>query len=136
MNIKGYCYQLPKHCLELNDYGLCSKCEEGCEILNGVCYRRKTCAENQYLHQNRICVDVTPGCKKFNPSSGHCFECNDGSVPINKLCCPAGTHAFGNKCINSIAYRDLILNSETSNSPTCTGYHPTMGYCIACNGNF
>ena len=128
--------QKPSDCDQVDNYGICSKCNNNYTLTFGQCVKVDKCANNQYKNNYGTCIDVAPGCSLYNPSSGVCLVCSDGKDAVHGLCCPAGTHALGNRCISDVTFLNSRTNSEQSSSPTCLGYHPTKGECLECNGNF
>jgi len=129
--------QKPANCLALNSFGMCSQCfSADYKLQDGQCVLIRTCGNNQYQTSTGVCVDVVSGCSFYNPTSGVCLRCSNGSEAINGLCCSAGQHAYEGSCIEGLTYRSIVLGSDQSQTPTCLSYHPTMGYCLACNGNF
>jgi hypothetical protein len=129
--------QRPPNCLTLDSFGFCSQCiSSDYQLQDGQCLLRITCLNGQYQTSNGVCVDVVTGCTFYNPSSGECLRCSDNRAAVNGLCCPVGQVAFGGQCIDDLAYRNIVLNSDQSQTPTCISYHPTLGNCVACNGNF
>ena len=83
-----------------------------------------------------MCIDGPAGCSSFNPTSGICLTCSDGTDAVNGICCPSGQNAFKGQCIDAATYRSVRDSAESSDVPTCIKYHPTMGFCIQCNQNF
>ena len=128
--------QKPSNCADIDMNGLCIKCNTGFQIVFGLCASVTSCVGNQYLSASGVCVDVTPGCQFWNPSTGICLTCNGGAPANNGLCCATGQNAFKGQCISSTAWRDIKLASEQATVPTCQAFHPTIGHCIECNGNF
>ena len=136
VSVLGYCHQLPPNCDKVDNRGLCSSCKTNYKNVFGLCIKVETCPSNQYMSSSGVCVDVTPGCAAFNPTTGVCLTCSDGTPATNGLCCASGQNAFKGQCISSVSYRQIKEAADQAVVPTCVGYHPTMGHCIECNGNF
>ena len=137
VSIEGICVQIPQNCLRVDNVGLCIVCKSSdYGIVNGQCVFKKTCGANQYLGDNGQCVEVAPGCSSFNPTTGSCLVCANGSPANNGLCCPDGYAVLSGQCVDPNTYQSIKSAADTSSVPTCVAYHPSLGTCLACNGNF
>ena len=136
VSIQGYCQQIPPNCAEVDQKGFCSSCKKNYDIVFGMCIMKKKCTDYQYKTSNGVCVDITPGCGYFNPTTGQCLRCKDGSDAKNGLCCPSNYYVFGERCVDAITWRNIRQGAEVNKAPVCMGYHPTLGHCIECNGDY
>lgn len=132
--IQGICHQRPSNCLVVDSIGLCQTCQPNYRNIYGQCIFTVTCAANQYQTSSGVCVDVSANCATFNPSTGQCITCIDGSNADQGLCCGTGTYAFNGNCIDDITFRGIRQTADGSSSPSCIAYHPTLRYCIECSG--
>ena len=112
VNIQEYCQQVPPNCAEVDKNGFCSVCKGNYDNVFGMCVMKKTCPDYQYKTSTGVCVDITPGCGYFNPTTGQCLKCKDGSDAKNGLCCPSNYYVFGGRCLDAISWRNLRLRSE------------------------
>ena len=122
--------QMPPHCSKVDGAGLCSQCDTNYTNIFGLCVKVATCTGQQYMNSNGACVDVNPNCKTWNPSTGVCLTCNDGSPATNGLCCSTGQNAFRGQCISSVAWRDQKQAADQASVPTCVAFHPTTAECL------
>ena len=136
VSVRGICHQLPSNCAEVDPKGLCQSCKKDYKNNFGICVKMKTCPGNQDKSASGVCVDVTPGGKSFNPTTGVCITCIDESPATNGLCFTKGQHAYNGQCISAATYKKIRESVDGALVPTCIAFHPTMGYCIYCNGNF
>lgn len=137
-SVQGVCVQVPSNCAAVDALGLCARCLLPAQyrLLHGQCLLSESCAPNQYSADSGLCVNVTPGCTTFNPSSGVCLTCANGSPAQQGLCCPAGQSVLAGRCLNAATYASAVASSQGSARPTCIAFHPALGTCLACNANF
>ncbi len=131
------CVQKPKNCRSIDSLGLCTACTNSqYRIINGLCVYHKSCEKGQYLGDTGQCISLPPGCNDANPTTGVCLTCSNGEPAINGVCCPAGQVVLNGRCLSPDTYKSIIESAQASSVPTCIAYHPTMFYCMGCNGNF
>lgn len=138
MSVQGYCLQKPANCLIVDNLGLCASCNgTQFQLQNGQCVLIITCPAGQYL-SNGVCINAPATCSNgsFNPATGVCLTCNDGTSAVNGLCCSANQVAYGGQCIESSAYSNIVNSASNTEVPTCIAWHPSLGSCLECNGNY
>jgi len=131
--------QKPANCVIIDNLGLCTACNgTQFQLQNGQCVLIQTCISGQYLSSTGVCVNLPSGCSSgsFNPSTGVCLTCNNGNPAINGLCCLPGQLAVGSQCIDPANYSNIINSGQNSLTPSCITWHPSLGTCLQCNGNF
>ena len=136
VNVQGYCILKQQNCLNTDALGLCVQCvSSDYSIIQGQCVFIQKCKSTQYL-LNGQCIDTPANCLVFNPSSGVCLTCLDGTSANAGLCCPSGQTVYGGQCVALATAGTLLLSTQNSQIPTCLIYHPTTLYCLQCNGKF
>ena len=83
-------------------------------------------------------MNVAASCAagRFNPSTGVCLSCNDGSAAVGGVCCAAGQVVWGGECISLQGYSSMLVSVGQLDVPVCVSYHPTLGICMECNGDY
>lgn len=136
MLVQGICKQKPANCLSADPIGLCTQCiSSDYKITQGLCVLISKCKPSQYL-LNGQCVDAPANCLVFNPSSGVCLTCLDGTSANKGLCCPIGQTVYGGQCVTLASAVALLTAAQSSTTPICVAFHPTTGYCLQCNGQY
>jgi len=139
VSIQGYCVQKPANCRLVDDLGLCTTCNGNqYQLQNGQCIEKRICGSGQYINAGGACVNAPAGCSngRFNPTTGVCLTCNDGSQAIGGLCCTGAFFAYQGQCITAAQYQSIISSASTANQPTCIAFHPSLGICMQCNANY
>ena len=127
---------MPANCLKVDSIGLCIQCiRDSYQIIQGQCVFIQKCSSSQF-QLNGQCIDAPANCSIFNPNSGVCLTCIDGSSANGGLCCLNSEVAFNGKCVTQSTAATLLSSAKISVIPICLIYHPTTGYCLQCNDNY
>jgi hypothetical protein len=55
---------------------------------------------------------------------------------MNGVCCPENQFELSGQCVDANTYNNARRSAENTLTPTCIAFHPSLGTCLACNGNF
>lgn len=102
---------------------VCLACMSGYSVSKGICVSSSNCKPRQYYHFGN-CYDVSAACGQFDPYTGNCLTCANGSQDqlINGQCitftnfCSPGFYLVNSRCISN----------------TCGSYSQATGKCLTC----
>lgn len=127
-SINGLCLSLPAACIRADDLGLCVECNHtNYRLIFGQCVIKPNCTSHQYLNQNNVCVDVSGTCDLFNPTTGSCISCINGTTLNSGSCCPKDDSSSNPQCSNQ---------PSPSFPSSCLILHPSLGICLQCRPGY